>query len=43
MLIIEADSLDAAKALLAKDPYAIAGLFGSVEVLPWRWTIGVPT
>jgi uncharacterized protein YciI len=42
MLIIEAESLDVARALLAKDPYAIAGLFGSVEIRPWRWTIGVP-
>ena len=42
MLIIEADSLEAAKALLDKDPYAIAGLFAEVEIRPWRWVIGVP-
>ncbi len=42
MLIVEADSLEAATALLARDPYAIAGLFAEVEIRPWRWVVGVP-
>ncbi|RFB78212.1 YciI family protein [Methylovirgula sp. 4M-Z18] len=42
MLVLECADAEAAKALLAQDPYAQAGLFASVEVKPWRWTIGVP-
>jgi len=42
MLILEVESLDAARALLDKDPYAIAGLFAEVEIRPWRWVVGVP-
>jgi uncharacterized protein len=42
MLILDCADLAAAKALLAQDPYAKAGLFDSVEVKPWRWTIGAP-
>ena len=42
LLVVEAESLEAAKALLAQDPYAIAGLFAEVEFRPWRWVIGLP-
>jgi uncharacterized protein YciI len=42
LLIVEAESLDAAKALLANDPYAKAGLFSGSEVHPWRWVVGAP-
>ncbi len=42
LLIIEAADRAAAEALLARDPYAVAGLFASVEVRPWRWTVGAP-
>ena len=42
MLILECADAGAAKALLAQDPYAKAGLFASVEIKPWRWTIGAP-
>lgn len=40
LLIIEADSLDAAKALAAADPYAGADVFESVEVIQWRPALG---
>jgi uncharacterized protein YciI len=40
MLIVEAPDAAAAEALLARDPYAIAGLFASVEVKPWRRVVG---
>jgi len=40
MLIVEADTLEGARVFLANDPYAGAGLFDSVEVLPWRATVG---
>ncbi|MGF7158468.1 hypothetical protein FHS85_000078 [Rhodoligotrophos appendicifer] len=37
LLIIEADTIEQAKADAAGDPFAKAGLFQSVEVQPWRW------
>jgi uncharacterized protein YciI len=40
LIIIEADSLDAARALLAGDPYALAGVFTSVEVYPLKQAAG---
>lgn len=43
MLILETETLDAAKAILDKDPYAEAGLFVETEIRPWRWVIGTPT
>lgn len=42
MGVIEADDLDAARAILAGDPYAKAGLFASVDVRPWSWTVNKP-
>ena len=36
VLIVEAESLEAAKAFAAGDPYAEAGLFESSTVVPWR-------
>ena len=36
LLIVEAETLDAAKAFAAGDPYAQAGLFQSSTVMPWR-------
>ncbi len=38
VVIIEAESLEAAKAFAAGDPYAQAGLFESSTVIPWRKT-----
>ena len=40
LLIIEYDSLDALKAHLETDPYAIGGLFQCVDVHPFKWLIG---
>ncbi len=42
LVSIEADNLDAAKAILAEDPYAKAGLFASTDVRPWNWVFGKP-
>ena len=36
MLLIEAESEEAARKIAAEDPYAKAGLFASVEILPFR-------
>jgi uncharacterized protein len=42
LVIIEADNMDEAKAMAARDPYAVAGLFESVEIKPWKWLIKNP-
>ncbi len=42
MLVIEAESLSDAQSWAAQDPYAEAGLFESVTIRPWRWTVGNP-
>jgi len=40
LLIVEAQSLDAARAMMEADPYAKAGLFERIDVYPWRWVVG---
>lgn len=40
LLVVEADDLAAAQALADADPYAVAGLFASVTVEPWRLVVG---
>jgi uncharacterized protein len=40
IFLIEADSLAAAKALNAEDPYSKAGVFGRVTLHETRWAIG---
>ena len=42
IVIVEADSLEAAQALAAGDPYAKAGLFESVEIRGWNWVFNKP-
>lgn len=42
LVIIAADDLEAAGSLAANDPYAIAGLFASVDIRPWNWVIKNP-
>jgi uncharacterized protein len=42
LVIIEAETLDAAKAIAVDDPYAKAGLFASVDIRPWKWLIKNP-
>lgn len=39
MLAVEAETLEAAQALFAKDPYALAGLWQSTSVRPFNWLI----
>ena len=36
LLVLEAESLEAAKATLLADPFIAEGIFGAVEVKPWR-------
>ena len=40
MILLEADSLEAAQTFHAFDPYALAGLFETSQVRPWRLTTG---
>ena len=42
LVIVSADSADAAKALADADPYAKAGLFESVEIKPFNWVFNNP-
>lgn len=40
IMFLKAESLEAAQAFSANDPYRKAGLFQSVEIRPFRATIG---
>ena len=40
MIVFEGESADEVAALCANDPYALAGLFASVDVKPWRQAVG---
>ena len=40
LVVLECDSLEAAQAWAANDPYAGAGLFESVTVTEWKKVIG---
>ena len=42
LLVIEAASLDEAKAMAAADPFAKEGVFASYEVKRWNWGINNP-
>jgi uncharacterized protein YciI len=39
LIVVEANSLRDARAIADGDPFAQAGLFVSVEIRPWLWTI----
>lgn len=42
LVMIEAEDRARAEAIAANDPYAIAGLFETVEVRRWNWTFNNP-
>ncbi|WP_207100257.1 YciI family protein [Paracoccus shandongensis] len=42
LLVFAADSRSDVEAFMARDPYAQAGLFESVEIMPWLWNRGNP-
>ncbi|WP_279478994.1 YciI-like protein [Aureimonas sp. SK2] len=42
LIVVEADSADAARALGEQDPFAKAGLFSSVTVRRWNWSVNNP-
>ena len=41
-VVVEAADIDAARAILAGDPYAKVGLFQTAELRAWNWTFGKP-
>ena len=43
LIVVEAASLDEARALIEGDPFAKAGIFAQVEIRPWRWSINNPS
>jgi uncharacterized protein YciI len=42
LIVVEVASLEAARQIVAEDPFARAGLFAAVEIRPWVWTINNP-
>jgi len=42
LLVLEAPSLDAARAFLADSPYAEAGIFAHSHIRAWNWLTGRP-
>lgn len=40
LVILDVDSMTAAETWAENDPYAKAGLFGSVELIEWKRVIG---
>lgn len=42
LLVIEAGSLPEVEAFIQDDPYVQAGLFASIQIRPWRWSLGNP-
>lgn len=42
LLIVEAEDIAAVSEFVADDPYSQAGVFKSVEIRPWAWTLGAP-
>ncbi len=42
LLVVEADDIAAVSEFVADDPYSQAGVFQSVEIRSWAWTLGAP-
>ena len=42
LVIIEAANRAVMAEIAGRDPYAVAGLFASVEIKPWKWLIKNP-
>ena len=42
LVMIEAENRKGAEQMAANDPYKLVGLFSSVEIKPWRWTLKNP-
>jgi len=42
LLVVEAPSIEAARAFAADSPYGRGGIFAATEVRRWDWTTGCP-
>ena len=42
LLVLEAPSIDTARAFVAGSPYAQAGTFAEAHIRPWNWLTGRP-
>ena len=42
LLVIEAGSLSEVESFIQDDPYVQAGLFSSIQIRPWHWSLGSP-
>jgi uncharacterized protein YciI len=42
LVVIEAASMQEAEKIAACDPFAKAGVFASVDIRPWLWTLSRP-
>ncbi|WP_275785608.1 YciI-like protein [Pararhizobium gei] len=42
LVVLNAETIEAAKAIAAADPYAKAGLFATVDIKPWNWVFNKP-
>ncbi len=42
LLVVEACDIATVSEFVADDPYSQAGVFQSVEIRPWAWTLGAP-
>ena len=42
LVVIEAQNRAAITEIAGRDPYAVVGLFSSVEIKPWKWLIKNP-
>lgn len=40
LIVLDVEDLDAAKGFAAEDPYVLGGLFASVDIWPWRCSVG---
>ena len=42
LVVVKAETIEAAREIAANDPYAKAGLFADVEIKPWNWVFNNP-
>ena len=42
LVVVEAANRAAITEIAARDPYAVVGLFASVQIKPWKWLIKNP-
>ena len=42
LVVVEAASVEDARKIIESDPFAKAGIFASVEIRPWLWSINNP-